>query len=43
MFLKEGLYYMMYPVLVGMEIGERLEYATASTPEGPWTRRGRVF
>lgn len=39
-FKRGGLYYLMYPTLHSMDEGERLEYATAHAPQGPWTPRG---
>ena len=39
-FKRGGVYYLMYPTLHHMEEGERLEYATAHAPQGPWTPRG---
>ena len=35
-------YYIIYPSRAHQGFGEHLDYATAPSPEGPWTYRGRI-
>lgn len=40
---RDGLYYLSYPTIYDMGEGERLEYATAKHPLGPFTPRGVIM
>ena len=39
---RGSTYYIIYPSRAHQGFGEHLDYATAPSPEGPWTYRGRI-
>jgi len=39
---RKGMYYMTYASMAHQNVRERLSYATAPTPRGPWTYQGEL-